>query len=44
MKRIFLFLILLGGMVAMKAQELPQVNVQNPQGKSVSSVSELTIT
>jgi thiol-disulfide isomerase/thioredoxin len=39
MKRIFLFLILLGGMVAMKAQELPQVNVQNPQGKSVSSVS-----
>ena len=39
MKRIFLFLILLGGKVAMKAQELPQVNVQNPQGKSVSSVS-----
>ena len=25
--------------MAMKAQELPQVNVQNPQGKSVSSVS-----
>ena len=23
----------------MKAQELPQVNVQNPQGKSISSVS-----